>query len=138
MESYNLGQLFIKVDDLMLSWTAGRLDKPFSITTFFALDYLAPHSPASMKSLAHALDITPASVTALSNKLEKAGWIRREPHPEDRRSHLLSITPAGSEILNDDYRTMQSFFDQHLNTEDQKTLMTLFQRIILHTGPGLE
>lgn len=134
MEPPNLGRLFIKVDDLVLSWTAGRLDKPFSITTFFALDYLASHSPASMKSLARALDITPASVTALSSKLETAGWIRREPHPEDRRSHLLSITPAGSEILSDDYRTMQAFFDRHLNREDQETLMTLFQRIIRNTA----
>ncbi len=133
MESSNLGRLFIKVDDLLLSWTAGQLDKPFSITTFFTLDYLASHGPASMKSLARALDITPASVTALSSKLEKAGWIQRQPSLEDRRSHLLTITPAGSEILAEDYRTMQAFFDKHLSMEDQKTLMALFQRILQHS-----
>ena len=32
-------------------------------------------------------------------RLETKGWVRRDPSPEDRRVKLLSITPAGEQLL---------------------------------------
>jgi len=134
MDQENLGRLFIQIDSLLLDWAAGRKEKPFSMTTFFALDFLANHGPTSMKTLATGLDITPASVTTLSHKLEGAGWIARQPNPYDRRSSLLAITAAGREILQGDYESMQSFFDQHLSAAEQQDLRAMLQKIIsIHT-----
>ena len=44
------------------------------------------------------LQVHPASVTNLVNGLEAAGYVRREPHPSDRRTTLAAITPLGRRI----------------------------------------
>ena len=41
------------------------------------------------------LQVHPASVTNLVDGLEQLGYVRREPHPTDRRTTLASITPEG-------------------------------------------
>jgi DNA-binding MarR family transcriptional regulator len=37
-----------------------------------------------------------ASITATLDTLERRGWVRRGPNPDDRRSLLIEITPEGS------------------------------------------
>lgn len=130
MNLLNLGRLFFKIDHMLLSWAADRSDKRFSMTAFFALDYLAAHGESSMKTLAEALDITPASLTALSTKLEQAGRIERLPNPQDRRSSLLAITAEGGDALAEDYRTMQDFFNHYLAQDQQQQLSAIFHNII--------
>lgn len=44
------------------------------------------------------LQVHPASVTNLINGLEADGYVRREPHPSDRRTTLAAITPQGRRI----------------------------------------
>lgn len=133
MKPHNLGRLYIQIDHLLLKWADEQSDKTFSLTVFFTLDFLQSQGPVSMKSLAEALDITPASVTTLSQKLERADWIERQPNPNDRRGALISITPAGSEILAGDYRSMQGFFDLHLSVDEQQHLASIFRRVIANS-----
>jgi len=42
------------------------------------------------------LQVHPASVTNVVQRLSDDGYLRRVPHPDDRRSTLASITPTGS------------------------------------------
>ncbi|MGG7465243.1 MarR family winged helix-turn-helix transcriptional regulator [Plantibacter sp. YIM 135347] len=44
--------------------------------------------------LAGMLQISTASVTALIDRLEKSGHARRDPHPTDRRSTVITPTPG--------------------------------------------
>jgi DNA-binding MarR family transcriptional regulator len=44
--------------------------------------------------LARRLGLTSGGVTALVHRLERSGHVRRHAHPRDRRSTLLSLTPA--------------------------------------------
>ena len=39
-----------------------------------------------------------ATMTAVLDTLERQGWIRRTPNPDDRRSVLIEITPEGREV----------------------------------------
>jgi DNA-binding MarR family transcriptional regulator len=39
-----------------------------------------------------------ATMTAVLDTLERPGWIRRTPNPDDRRSVLIEITPEGREL----------------------------------------
>jgi len=39
-----------------------------------------------------------ATMTAVLDMLERRGWIRRTPNPDDRRSVLIEITPEGREL----------------------------------------
>ena len=41
------------------------------------------------------LQVHPASVTNLIDGLERLGYVRREPHPSDRRTTLAAITDEG-------------------------------------------
>ena len=44
------------------------------------------------------LQVHPASVTNLVDGLERAGYVQRAPHPNDRRTTLATITPRGREV----------------------------------------
>jgi DNA-binding MarR family transcriptional regulator len=44
------------------------------------------------------LQVHPTSVTPLVERLERAGYAVREPHPTDRRTTLVSITDAGRDV----------------------------------------
>lgn len=57
------------------------------------------HHPVSPRALGAHLGITSASTTALINRLEKAGYLRREPHPKDRRALFLLATQSAKLLL---------------------------------------
>ena len=42
--------------------------------------------------------LSSATMTAVLDTLERQGWIRRTPNPDDRRSVLIEITPEGREL----------------------------------------
>jgi DNA-binding MarR family transcriptional regulator len=44
------------------------------------------------------LQVHPASVTNAVDRLETDGLVQRSPHPEDGRSVMAAITPAGREL----------------------------------------
>lgn len=43
--------------------------------------------------------ITVGAVSKAVDRLVAAGWCVREPHPQDRRSSVLRLTPAGEKTL---------------------------------------
>lgn len=49
------------------------------------------------QELAEALDIRPASVSALVDRLVRDGYAERAPHPDDRRSTAVLATEHGSQ-----------------------------------------
>ncbi len=48
--------------------------------------------------LADVLRCSPSTVTGVVDTMEKKELVAREPNPEDRRSHLLVLTPKGRAI----------------------------------------
>jgi DNA-binding MarR family transcriptional regulator len=48
-----------------------------------------------MTELARATDYTPSGLTRLADRLERAGLVRREPCPDDRRGSVATLTPQG-------------------------------------------
>ncbi|WP_370961614.1 MarR family winged helix-turn-helix transcriptional regulator [Amycolatopsis sp. cg9] len=56
---------------------------------------LLHEGPLPPSALVKRLGIASASVTALLDRLEVAGFTRRERHPTDRRSVLVVLTPVG-------------------------------------------
>lgn len=49
---------------------------------------------ATPGAISQALGISSASTTKLLDRLERAGHIRRTPHPSDRRALVITIEPA--------------------------------------------
>jgi DNA-binding MarR family transcriptional regulator len=60
--------------------------------------------------IAEALAITVGGTSQAVDRLEKAGYCRRRPHPEDRRSSIIELTPEGVETL----RGAEPVFDDGL------------------------
>jgi len=55
--------------------------------------------PLEPSVIAERLIITTGSMTSMLNTLEQRGLVRRQPHPEDRRKLLISITAEGTAIV---------------------------------------
>lgn len=62
------------------------------------LTYLRSYSPAPIGELVRVFGIKQSTFTSLLDRLEKAGLIRREMNPGDRRSFLIHITESGRDL----------------------------------------
>jgi DNA-binding MarR family transcriptional regulator len=51
--------------------------------------------PSAQQRLAEALGVSARHVTGLVDALEADGFVRRQPHPHDRRSLLVELTDKG-------------------------------------------
>jgi DNA-binding MarR family transcriptional regulator len=72
---------------------ARRLD--LGPTDLTALDHLLDGRPRGTRELADLLGMRSPSASALVDRLEAAGLVRRTPHPTDRRRVHVEPTPAG-------------------------------------------
>jgi DNA-binding MarR family transcriptional regulator len=62
-------------------------------TDMKALDLIQQSGPMTPADLADRLGFTPASVTALLDRLEAKTLLRRVPHPSDGRRRLVEFDP---------------------------------------------
>jgi DNA-binding MarR family transcriptional regulator len=90
-----------------------------------ALATLERHGPMTPSELAARERIQRPTATRVLARLEEAGLATRTPDPHDRRSSLVTATPAGIELL-DELRTRKTAFLAHrlegLDAGDRDTL----------------
>src|ERR1700722_15546220 len=53
------------------------------------LGLLDQHGPSTARRLAELSGFTTGAITGIVDRLERAGFARREPHPSDRRSVII-------------------------------------------------
>jgi len=63
-------------------------------TDMRALDIVGQAGPLAPTALARMLGFTTGGVTAVLDRLERAGYIRRRPDPGDRRRQVVETTEA--------------------------------------------
>jgi DNA-binding MarR family transcriptional regulator len=64
-----------------------------------ALGHVHNDGPLTPRELASRMEVTSGSMTALLDRVEKAGFLTRDANPHDRRSLLIRATPAGSHAM---------------------------------------
>ena len=69
------------------------LDLPASEINVLA--NLAGHDPLTVGALAAATATRPTTLTSVLDRLVRRGYVVRDVDPADRRSFLVSLTPAG-------------------------------------------
>jgi len=69
-----------------------------------------PYHRLRPTDLTESLMLTSSGTTKRLDRLEQAGLIQREPDPDDRRGTLISLTPAGHELID-------SVTEAHLDNE---------------------
>ncbi|MFH1150714.1 MAG: MarR family transcriptional regulator [Actinomycetota bacterium] len=57
---------------------------------------LEQKGPLPMSELSRHFEVDNSAITGLVDRLEKAGYATRSPHPTDRRVNLVSVTEAGA------------------------------------------
>jgi MarR family transcriptional regulator, organic hydroperoxide resistance regulator len=93
------------------------------------LDLAGPMTPGD---LARSTGLTTGGVTVMLDRLEKAGYLKREPNPDDRRSLLVRINPRTLEKINSHYgeinRQMGAFLEK-TSEADLRTVVDFFTRM---------
>ena len=87
----------------------------------------------SQKELTYLLDMSKQALAELLGKLEKSGYIEREPSEEDRRSLTVRLTEAGAAAaaeIDDSSPELENLFDV-LDDEELANLRDYLQRIIV-------
>ncbi len=63
------------------------------------LDALRRIGPTSQRHLAKHFDVTPGSMSTMTERLVSLGFITQNTNPDNRRSDILELTPRGDAML---------------------------------------
>ena len=74
-------------------------DINLTLPQYALLNQLVLLGSVSMTEISNRLRITKPAVTNLVDRLEEKKFLRRVPHPKDRRIILLSILPKGEKAI---------------------------------------
>src|SRR3954466_1630786 len=61
--------------------------------------YKQPERALRVNELAREVVLSPTAMSRFVDRVEKAGYVRREPDPHDRRALQIVLTEAGVELL---------------------------------------
>ena len=70
-------------------------------TQFSVMHRLAEDGPMSQNRLGRSVAMDGATTKGVVDRLIARGLLRTAPDPDDRRRHLVSLTPAGVELIDE-------------------------------------
>jgi MarR family 2-MHQ and catechol resistance regulon transcriptional repressor len=90
----------VRTADILLD-RIGRVLRPLGVSQAggLVLGLLRDHGAMPPSELGERLIVSRATVTGLLDSLERKGLVRRDPHGEDRRRLIVSITEEGLRVL---------------------------------------
>jgi len=117
---------------LMLLW---RSTQPTAAKLMGADECTAgPRTPAE---LADAAGVTRATMTGLIDTLERDGYVKREPDPNDRRMMSVLLTPKGDQFLREflpgHFKAIAAIMST-LTESERKTLVRLLGKVQEQAG----
>jgi DNA-binding MarR family transcriptional regulator len=93
----------------------------------------APDRKMRMSELAEMAMLSRSRLSHRIKVMEKAGWVKREPCPIDKRGYFAVMTAKGWKAIvaaaPDHVESVRSRFIDHLTKEDQRVLSEIFERI---------
>ena len=126
----------------LLEWLPPELDRPllqngglthFEYGILYALDS-APDSSLRLRVLAGYANSALPRLSRALDRLEKRGWVRREPDPEDGRSTLAVLQPEGRAIVRRmtpiHERNVSALVFERLTAAQSRQLREICQRIL--------
>ena len=94
-------------------------------TDMKALDLIQASGPITPADLAERLGFAPASVTAMMDRLEAKGLLRRVPHPSDGRRLLVEFHPGAMAVLAPVYEPFFTSLQEMLTGYDDRELAVI-------------
>lgn len=100
---------------------------------YMTLGYIRDHPGTTQQELESALFMDANSVVLILNELEAAQFSIRRRDPQDRRRHIVEITPAGRRALERADKAREGLEDEvlrGLSAEERRTLRRLLERLV--------
>jgi DNA-binding MarR family transcriptional regulator len=89
--------------------------------------------PLTPSQISERLLVASASTTATLDLLERRGWVRRMPNPDDRRSTLVEITDPGCAVADGllaGIRTLERDALDELSPPERSQLLALLDKLL--------
>lgn len=105
------------------------------LTDMQTIHLLNLYGPSTPSQLAKWTGLSSGGVTVALDRLEKAGYIHRQPNPADRRSLLITLVPARMRKLAEMYKGVEKETRRLLATlppGDHEAIVRFFET--LHTA----
>ena len=106
--------LRISVMRLARRLRAQRADSDLTLSQMSALATVERRGPLTLGELAAFENVQPPSMTHIVAALSEHAYLTRAPHETDGRQVVLTITPAGRDLLREDRRRREAWLSQHL------------------------
>lgn len=100
---------------------------------FQLLGYLNEHPRTTQQELGEGMLLDPNMVVLLLNELETRGYSLRRRDTEDRRRHVVEITPAGQDALSRAGRALTRIEDDifgELSSGERESLRKLLEKVL--------
>jgi DNA-binding MarR family transcriptional regulator len=88
--------------------------------------------PLRVRELADAIVLSPTAMSRFVDRLERDGYVRREPDPADRRALQVTITDAGRGLLRRMWPVYERGIEEHFAAylgRAERTLRTTLERM---------
>jgi len=123
----------VRASETILSRVAADLGaRGLTIGQFGALEVLFHLGPMCQKELSEKLLRTGGNVTFVIDRLQRRGWVQREPVESDRRKLLIRLTAGGKQLLERIFplhvRAIVNEFGR-LDLREQQTLRRLCRKL---------
>lgn len=86
-----------------------------------------------LKTLAKERNISPPTATGLIDRLVRAGYVKRESHPEDRRVVMVSLTKKGEKSAQGFLRAIKNRWKNiltHLTSKEQEQYLHILRKVV--------
>ena len=91
-------------------------------------------SPLTVREIGRLLSLEPATLSPLLKRLEAAGLIRRDRHPDDERALAITLTPRGRQLREQALDVPPQIVERlGVRVEDLQALHASLTRIIAAT-----
>jgi DNA-binding MarR family transcriptional regulator len=98
-----------------------------------ALEHLRDNESCLQQGLAQMLMLDPNNCVLLLNDLDEAGYVERRRDPQDRRRHIVEITPAGLTALSEGEHRLDDLESEvlgKLDADERKRLRDLLAKAL--------
>lgn len=112
-----------------------RILEPYRLTVaqYKVLEHLFWHYPNGLgiKELSEHLGLAKSTISGIVDRVERDGWVRREPNPEDARKITVQLTQKGVDVFENIPKDREEFWRAtigKLSSDERETLLELLRK----------
>ncbi|KOO44281.1 MarR family winged helix-turn-helix transcriptional regulator [Priestia koreensis] len=107
-------------------------DRGIRFEQFMILELLYNKGSHPIQKISDVFSIPSGSITYVVDKLEKTGYVERQPSPDDRRSSIVVLTEKGKELFDDLFPKHVQYISENFSfatSEEKLQLIEILKKI---------